>query len=122
MAGLRASWRTSLSVAQQPRKPQSEFIARSPYYVLTMRAGAGPRRTCATSPCARPTPAPVSGPLLSTRSRRARAPRAWPRAPGAIPRPSWVGCTPITPKGLVRSRSAAPVADPPLRSDRGSAS
>src|SRR5215212_4065433 len=31
MAGLRDSWRTSLSVAQQPRKPQSEFIARSPY-------------------------------------------------------------------------------------------
>src|SRR3954469_14323091 len=56
--------------------------------------------------------APVSGPLLSTRSRKARAPRAWPRAPGAIPRPSWVGCTPITPRGLVLSRSAAPAADP----------
>src|SRR3954452_15220068 len=57
-------------------------------------------------------PAPVSGPLLSTRSRKARAPRAWPRAPGAIPRPSWVGCTPITPRGLVLSRSAAPAAAP----------
>src|SRR3712207_1569179 len=57
-------------------------------------------------------PAPVSGPVRSTRSRRARAPRAWPGAPGAIPRPLWVGCTPITPKGLVRSRSAAPAADP----------
>src|SRR5215204_970224 len=32
MACLRDSWRTSLSVAQQPRKPQSEFIARSPYH------------------------------------------------------------------------------------------
>src|SRR3954447_24998793 len=41
-------------------------------------------------------PAPVSGPLLSMRSHKARAPRAWPRASGAIPRPSWVGCTPIT--------------------------
>jgi len=51
--------------------------------------------------------------LLFMRSRKACAPRAWPRAPGAIPRPSWVGCTPITPRGLVRSRSAAPVADPP---------
>src|SRR3954452_12642781 len=57
-------------------------------------------------------PAPVSGPLLSTRSRKARAPRAWPRAPGAIPRPSWVGGTPITPRGRVLSRSAAPAADP----------
>src|SRR4051795_8674403 len=57
-------------------------------------------------------PAPVSGPLLSTRSRKARAPRAWPRAPGAIPRPSWVGCTPITPRSLIRSRSAAPAAAP----------
>src|SRR4051795_1403847 len=57
-------------------------------------------------------PAPVSGPLLSTRSRKARAPRAWPRAPGAIPRPPWVGCTPITPRSLIRSRSAAPAADP----------
>src|SRR3982751_1101228 len=67
-------------------------------------------------------PAPVSGPLLSTRSRKARAPRAWPRAPGAIPRPSWVGCTPITPRVLTRSPSAARAADPPLRSDRGGAS
>src|SRR5215207_9133790 len=57
--------------------------------------------------------APVSGPLRSTRSRKARAPRAWPRAPGAIPRPSWVGCTPRTPRGLVRSGSAATAAAPP---------
>jgi 2-polyprenyl-6-methoxyphenol hydroxylase-like FAD-dependent oxidoreductase len=31
MARLRDSWRISLSVDQQPRKPQSEFIARTPY-------------------------------------------------------------------------------------------
>src|SRR3954452_13567049 len=31
MARLRASWRTSLPVVQQPRYPQSESIARSPY-------------------------------------------------------------------------------------------
>src|SRR4051794_32237039 len=58
-------------------------------------------------------PAPVSGPLLSTRSHKARAPPAWPRAPGAIPRPSWVGCTPITPRVLTRSVFAAPAAAPP---------
>src|SRR3954451_22075261 len=34
MARLRASWRTSLPVVQQPRNPQSESIARSPYYLL----------------------------------------------------------------------------------------
>src|SRR4051812_8367573 len=33
MARLRASWRTSLPVVQQPRNPQSESIARSPYDV-----------------------------------------------------------------------------------------
>src|SRR3954469_8374390 len=32
MARLRASWRTSLPVAQQPRNPQSESIARTPYH------------------------------------------------------------------------------------------
>src|SRR5829696_2438467 len=57
-------------------------------------------------------PAPASEPSPSTTSRRARAPRAWPRAPGAIPRPSWVGCTPITLRVLTRSVSAAPAADP----------
>src|SRR3954471_7179509 len=31
MARLRDSWRTSLPVAQQPRNPQSESIARTPY-------------------------------------------------------------------------------------------
>src|SRR4051812_2458797 len=31
MARLRDSWRTSLPVAQQPRNPQPESIARSPY-------------------------------------------------------------------------------------------
>src|SRR3954464_11361180 len=31
MARLRASWRTSLPVVQQPRNPQSESIARTPY-------------------------------------------------------------------------------------------
>src|SRR3954451_23647606 len=67
-------------------------------------------------------PAPVSEPLRSTTSRRARAPRAWPRARDAIPRPSWVGCTPITPRVLTRSGFAAPAADPPLRSDCGGAS
>src|SRR3954447_11811999 len=59
-------------------------------------------------------PAPVSEPLRSTISRRALAPRAWPRARDAIPRPSWVGCTPITPRVLTRSGFAAPAAAPPL--------
>src|SRR3954454_8728972 len=67
-------------------------------------------------------PAPASEPLLSTRSRTALAPRAWPRAPDAIPRPSWVGCTPITHGVLTLSGFAAPAADPPLRSDRGGVS
>src|SRR3954447_5736599 len=67
-------------------------------------------------------PAPVSGPLRSTTSRRALAPRAWPGARDAIPRPSWVGCTPITPRVLTRSGFAAPAAAPPLRSDCGGAS
>src|SRR3954470_8999048 len=67
-------------------------------------------------------PAPVSEPLRSTTSRRALAPRAWPRARDAIPRPSWVGCTPITPRVLTRSGFAAPAAAPPLRSDCGGAS
>src|SRR3954466_5906858 len=67
-------------------------------------------------------PAPVSEPLRSTRSRRARAPRAWPGARDAIPRPSWVGSTPITPRVLTRSGFAAPAAAPPLRSDCGGAS
>src|SRR3954452_20705125 len=57
-------------------------------------------------------PAPASEPLRSTRSRRARAPRAWPGARDAIPRPSWVGCTPITPRVLTRSGFAAPAAAP----------
>src|SRR3954449_11739961 len=57
-------------------------------------------------------PAPVSEPLRSTRSRRARAPRAWPRARDAIPRPSWVGSTPITHRVLMRSGFAAPAAAP----------
>src|SRR3954454_17881109 len=34
MARLRASWRTSLPVVQQPRNPQSESIARSPYELI----------------------------------------------------------------------------------------
>src|SRR3954468_3279968 len=34
MARLRASWRTSLPVVQQPRNPQSESIARSPYETM----------------------------------------------------------------------------------------
>src|SRR3954453_239774 len=57
-------------------------------------------------------PAPASEPLRSTRSRRARAPRAWPGARDAIPRPSWVGSTPITPRVLMRSGFAAPAAAP----------
>src|SRR3954454_2837031 len=57
-------------------------------------------------------PAPASEPLRSTRSRRALAPRAWPRARDAIPRPSWVGCTPITHRVLMRSGFAAPAAAP----------
>src|SRR3954454_20227509 len=67
-------------------------------------------------------PAPASEPLRSTRSRKARAPRAWPGARDAIPRPSWVGCTPITHRVLTRSGFAAPAAAPPLRSDCGGAS
>src|SRR5215204_1653300 len=34
MARLRDSWRTSLPVAQQPRNPQSESIARTPYQTI----------------------------------------------------------------------------------------
>jgi len=38
MARLRDSWRTSLPVAQQPRNPQSESIARTPYEIeITIR-------------------------------------------------------------------------------------
>src|SRR3954470_6536642 len=40
MARLRASWRTSLPVVQQPRNPQSESIARSPYEKLATGLGA----------------------------------------------------------------------------------
>src|SRR4051794_19709019 len=40
MARLRASWRTSLPVVQQPRNPQSESIARSPYHTPHHRIGA----------------------------------------------------------------------------------
>src|SRR3954463_7556345 len=57
-------------------------------------------------------PAPVSEPLRSTRSHKARAPRAWPGARDAIPRPSWVGSTPITPRVLTHSGFAAPAAAP----------
>src|SRR4051812_30952698 len=42
MARLRASWRTSLPVVQQPRNPQSESIARSPYESVVFGAGAHP--------------------------------------------------------------------------------
>src|SRR4051795_7767428 len=41
---------------------------------------------------------------------------------GRLPRPSWVGGTPITHRVLTRSGFAAPAADPPLRSDCGGAS
>src|SRR5215210_2817229 len=66
--------------------------------------------------------APASARSPSTRSRAALAPRAWPRAPDVIPRPSWIGCTPITHGVLTLSGFAAPAADPPLRTDRGGAS
>src|SRR3954468_14209032 len=36
MARLRASWRTSLPVVQQPRNPQSESIARNPYKTVNV--------------------------------------------------------------------------------------
>src|SRR4051794_20508942 len=39
MARLRASGRTSLPVVQQPRNPQSESIARSPYDLCNARPG-----------------------------------------------------------------------------------
>src|SRR5215203_4163959 len=58
--------------------------------------------------------APASGPLLSTRSRKALAPRTWLGAPDAIPRPLWVGCTPTTPRVPPRSRSAARVVAVPF--------
>src|SRR4051794_24750856 len=38
MARLRASWRTSLPVVQQPRNPQSESIARTPYETTAIPA------------------------------------------------------------------------------------
>ncbi len=56
--------------------------------------------------------APASARSPSTRSRRALAPRAWPRAPDAILRPSWIGCTPITHRVLTLSGFAAPAAAP----------
>src|SRR3954466_11539643 len=48
MARLRASWRTSLPVVQQPRNPQFESIARSPYDLAPERNRAGGRcwRAC----------------------------------------------------------------------------
>src|SRR3954467_15764019 len=39
MARLRASWRTSLPVVQQPRNPQSESMARSPYETVRLPKG-----------------------------------------------------------------------------------
>src|SRR3954452_25116850 len=56
MARLRASWRTSLPVVQQPRNPQSESIARSPYEVRwnacapVIRPAVGPNRTASYLP------------------------------------------------------------------------
>jgi len=41
MARLHNSWRTSLPAAQQPRNPQSESIARSPYQALDFVATEG---------------------------------------------------------------------------------
>src|SRR5215211_4178298 len=54
MARLRDSWCISLPVDQQPRNPQSESIARTPYYWLdqgaTRRVDLAPVRiTCLTS-------------------------------------------------------------------------
>src|SRR5215217_6782015 len=57
-------------------------------------------------------PAPESGPSPSLTSPSTAAPPRWPGARAGEPTLCWAGCTPITPKGLVRSRSAAPAADP----------
>src|SRR4051794_29473119 len=46
MARLRASWRTSLPVVQQPRNPQSESIARSPYQTACGGESQALRREC----------------------------------------------------------------------------
>src|SRR3954465_15824291 len=53
MARLRASWRTSLPVVQQPRNPQSESIARSPYHLYGDSYSPG-RRNRKTLPALRP--------------------------------------------------------------------
>src|SRR5829696_7232265 len=82
MARLRDSWRTSLPASQQPRNPQSESIARTPYEPPATRAPGQPGWR-ATWP-------------------RSDAARGWPKAcaadPGAGSCP-WGGM----------SRSAAPV-------------
>src|SRR3954454_13200640 len=59
MARLRASWRTSLPVVQQPRNPQSESIARSPYQ-SSRRAAALQPASPATPVSAPAHPLPVS--------------------------------------------------------------
>src|SRR3954452_15122163 len=61
MARLRASWRTSLPVVQQPRNPQSESIARSPYEVW-VRVADGRR------------PLPLDAPALRSLSSRRTPP------------------------------------------------
>src|SRR5215218_2662292 len=44
MARLRDSWRTSLPASQQPRNPQSESIARTPYQKRVNRPSNGTLR------------------------------------------------------------------------------
>src|SRR3954451_6417400 len=98
MARLRASWRTSLPVVQQPRNPQSESIARTPYKMASVRSGLegsqGPLALRGTLPAednqlhseldngsapVPSTPEPVSSPALS----QAQAPPP-PLAPAAL--------------------------------------
>src|SRR3954451_1766121 len=57
-------------------------------------------------------PAPASEPSPCLTSLSTAAPARWPGARDAILRPSWVGCTPITHRVLMRSGSAAPAAAP----------
>jgi transposase len=57
-------------------------------------------------------PAPASGRWLCSTSPSTAAPPRWPGAADAIPKPLWVGCTPITPRVLTLSSFTAPAVAP----------
>src|SRR3954451_24495144 len=89
MARLRASWRTSLPVVQQPRNPQSESIARTPYHpnlraAVPAATNLGPRWDAADRRDPGPWPAYRDEPVADHGAERGAAlrqlpPRAQPR-------------------------------------------